>query len=162
LNIVIALRSVISNALHSKISWHRSLQVLSHKQSLALVVAVVAPVAVAQVVAVVVTVLVAVAVVMVQAHALNLALVAAGAVAIVQATISKRVRLVLLTHVLRVQPIHALHALLTHVLRVQPIHVQQVHVLLNQSLAVNVGTLAVAKNGSPKSSPFFMESSRFR
>jgi hypothetical protein len=134
------------------------LQVLSHKQSLALVVAVVAPVAVAQVVAVVATVLVAV--VMVQAHALNLALVAA--VAIVQVTISKRVRLVLLTHVLRVQPIHALHALLIHVLRVQPIHVQQVHVLLNQSLAVNVGTLAVAKNGSPKSSPFFMESSRFR
>jgi hypothetical protein len=86
---------------------------------------------------------------MVQAHALNLALVAAGAVVIVQATISKRVRPVLLTHVLRVQPIHALHALLIHVLRALLTHVQEVHVLLNQSLAVNVGTLAVAKNGSP-------------
>jgi hypothetical protein len=107
----------------------------------ALVVAVVALVVAEAVIVLVV------AVVMVQAHALNLALVVeALAVAIVQVAISKRARLDLLTH--------ALHALLTHV--------QQVHVLLNQSLAVNVGTLAVAKNGSPKSSPFFMESSRFR
>jgi hypothetical protein len=138
---------------------------LSHKQSLALVVAVAAivQVAVAQVVAVVAIVQVAVVVVMVQAHALNLALVVAAlAVAIVQVAISKRARLALLTHVLHVQPIHALHALLTHALHALLTHVQQVHVLLNQSLAVNVGTLAVAKNGSPKSSPFFMESSRFR
>jgi hypothetical protein len=43
-------------------------------------------------------------------------------------------------------------ALLIHVLLVPLIHVRhvlQVHVLLNQSLAVNVGTLAVAKNDSP-------------
>jgi len=87
-----------------------------------------------------------VAVVMVLELAPNLALVVVAlAVEIVQAIILKRVRLVLLTHVL--------HALLTHVLRVLLTHVQHVqlvaHVLLNQSLAVNVGTLAVANNDSP-------------
>jgi len=79
-----------------------------------------------------------VAVVMVLELAPNLALVVVAlAVEIVQAIILKRVRLVLLTHVLRV--------LLTHVQHVQLV----AHVLLNQSLAVNVGTLAVANNDSP-------------
>jgi hypothetical protein len=59
--------------------------------------------------------------------------------------------------------IHALHVLLTHVQHVLEIHARPlVHVLLNQNLAVNVETLAVAKNDSPSSSPFCMESSRFR
>jgi len=54
-----------------------------------------------------------------------------------------------LIHALHALLIHALHALLTHVLHALLTHVLQVHVLLNQSLAVNVGTLAVAKNDSP-------------
>jgi hypothetical protein len=143
LNIVIAPRSAISNALHSKISLLQSLQVWSHKPSQALVVAVVVPAAVL-VVAVVVLV-VAVVVVMAQVLVLNHVLaVVALAVVIAQAIISKPVRMAL--------PIHVRHALLTHVLLVPLTHVRhvlQVHVLLNQSLAVNVGTLAAAKYDSP-------------
>jgi hypothetical protein len=61
--------------------------------------------------------------------------------------------------------IHVQHALPIRVLRVLLTHVQavlQVHALQNQSLAVSVATLAVAKHDSPQSSPFCMESSRFR
>ena len=65
------------------------------------------------------------------------------------------VQLALLTHVLRVLLTHVRHALVTHVQ-------QAARVLLNQRPAVNVAALAVAKNDSPKSSPFCMESSRFR
>jgi hypothetical protein len=65
------------------------------------------------------------------------------------------VLLVLVTHVLLVLPIHVLLALLTHV------HLLA-HVLLNQKLAVSVEVLAVTKYDSPSSSPFCMESSRFR
>jgi len=71
--------------------------------------------------------------------------VVALAVVIVQAIILKRVRLAQLTHVQHDLLIHVLRVLLTHVQHVQRV----VHVLLNQSLAVNVGTLAVAKNDSP-------------
>jgi hypothetical protein len=134
LNIVIAPRSAISNALHSKISLLQSLQVLSHKPSQALVVAVVVLVAVAQAVALVAIALAVVAVVMAQALVQSLAL-----AAVVQAI---HVQPALLTHVLRV--------LLTHVQHALVIHVQQVvRVLRNQRLAVNVATLAVAKNDSP-------------
>ena len=117
-------------------------------------------VAVAQV-AVVVTAQVVVAVVMAQAHVLNRVLaVVVLVVEAAQAIISKRAQLihVLLTHVQHAQRIHVLRVLLTHVQHVQ----QVVHGLLNQRLAANVKTLAVAKNDSPKSSPFCMESSRFR
>jgi hypothetical protein len=80
------------------------------------------------------------------AHVLNLALVAAMAAETVRA-------------------IPAQHAPLTHALRALQIHVQavqQVHALPNQSLAVNAATLAATKHDSPQSSPFCMESSRFR
>jgi hypothetical protein len=62
--------------------------------------------------------------------------------------------------------IHALRALVTHVLLTAIALVTHVrplaHVLVNLKLAVNAEALAVTKNGSPSSSPFFMESSRFR
>jgi hypothetical protein len=141
LNIVIAPRSAISNALHSKISLLQSLQVLSHKPSQALVVAVVVLVAVAQAVvavvpaaALVVIAQAVVAVVMAQVLVQSLAL-----AVVVQAI---HVQPALLTHVLRV--------LLTHVQHALVIHVQQVvRVLRNLRLAANVATLAVAKNESP-------------
>jgi len=94
------------------------------------------------------------------------------AVVIAQAII---LNLVLATHVhqvihvllaLIVLLIHALRALATHVLLAVTALVTHVrllaHVLLNPKLAVNVEALAVTKNGSPSSSPFCMESSRFR
>jgi len=141
LNIVIARRFAISNASHSKISLLQSSLVLSHKPSQALVVAavalvavVLAVVAVVPVAALVVIALAVVAVVMAQALVQSLAL-----AAVVQAI---HVQPALLTHVLRV--------LLTHVQHALVIHVQQVvRVLRSQRLAVNVATLAVAKNDSP-------------
>jgi hypothetical protein len=142
-----------------------------------LVVAVDAQVAVALVaVSVVVTVLV-VAAVMVQVPAQSLALeVVAEVVLTAQATILNLALAILVhraTHVpllvLIVLLIHALQvgvAPLTHVLQVAialVIHVRLlVHVLLNPKLVVNVEVLAVTKHGSPSSSPFCMESSRFR
>jgi len=169
LNIVIVPRFATSNALHSKTSLLQSLQVLSHKPSLALVVAVVAQAAVALVVALAVAiVLVAVVVVTVLVLAQSLALVA-EAVVIALATISNLAQAIpvhLVTHallVLTVLLIHALHVLLTHVQHVLEIHVRPlVHVLLNPKLAVNAEALAATKNASPSSSPFCMESSRFR
>jgi hypothetical protein len=93
----------------------------------------------------------------------------AEAVVIAQAIISNLALVIpdhLATHALLVPIvllIHALHVLQTHVQHVLEIHARPlVHVLLNQNLAVNVETLAVAKNDSPSSSPFCMESSRFR
>ena len=76
------------------------------------------------------------------------------------AIISKRVQLTLVlpTHVQHAQLIHVRRVLLTHEQHVRRV----VHALLNQRLAANVETLAVAKNDSPKSPPFCMESSRFR
>jgi hypothetical protein len=58
--------------------------------------------------------------------------------------------------------IRALRALLTHVQHALEIHVHLLaHVLLNQNLAVNVETSAVANHDSPASSQFSLESSRF-
>jgi len=95
---------------------------------------------------VVVTALVAVvAVVMALVHALNLVLAAI-----------KMVEIVLGILVQVVQRTHALHALQTLV------QVDRLALVSpNQSLAVNVATLAAAKHVSPQSSPFCMESSRF-
>jgi hypothetical protein len=106
---------------------------------LAVVVVVLAAVlATAQVVALVVMATALAVVVTALAHVLNLALVAAMAAETVRA-------------------IPAQHALQIHVQAVQ-----QDHALPNQSLAVNAATLAATKHDSPQSSPFCMESSRFR
>jgi hypothetical protein len=94
----------------------------------------------------------------------------AEAVVIAQAII---LNLVLANHVLLLAPIalliHVLHALVTHVrLATHVLHALVTHVLLlvpvllNPKLVVNVETLAAAKNDSPFSPPFCMESSRFR
>jgi hypothetical protein len=115
----------------------QSSQVLSHKPSLALVVAVVVLVA-AQAVALAAIVQVVAVVVMAPAHALNHALVVAVAVVVMLVVVVQAIP------VQRVQQTHVLHVLPTPV----PLD-QQVHALLNQRLAANVGTLAVAKNDSP-------------
>jgi hypothetical protein len=124
------------------------LLVLSHKLNQALV-AVAVVLVVAPAVAVVVIALAVVAVVMALVLVLSRALVVV--VVVVHRT---HIRHALLTHVL--------HALLTLVQRALLTHVRQVHVLLSRNLAANAETLAVAKNESPQSSPFCMESSRFR
>jgi hypothetical protein len=146
LNIVIAPRFVISSALHSKISLPPSLPVLSHKPSQALVAVVVALAVVVVVQAVVAVALVvalaaiALAVVVEAVMALALALSLALVVAVLVET-AVVVKAVLAIPVLHALPTHALHALRIRVL--------QVHALLNQSPAVNVATLAVAKYDSP-------------
>jgi hypothetical protein len=125
------------------------LLVLSHKLNQALVVVAVVLV-VAPAVAVVVIALAVVAVVM------ALVLVLSRALAVVVVVVVHR------THIRRALLTHVLHALLTLVRRALLTHVRQAHVLLSQNLAANAETLAVAKNESPQSSPFCMESSRFR
>jgi hypothetical protein len=119
-----------------------------------LVVAIVPVVAVvlvtAQAVALVAIAQVGVAVVvMALEHALNLVL---AAIKIVEIALVIHV-----THVLAALRILVLHAPQTLVQVVQP-----ALALRNQSQAANVATLAAAKHVSPQSSPFCMESSRFR
>jgi len=144
-----------------------------------LVVAVDAQVAVAPVVvSVVVTVLEAVVVVMVQvlAQSLALAVVVAEAVVIAQAIILN-LALATLVHPATHVPLLALIVLLIHALQVAialvtralqvvialVTHVRPLaHVLLNPKLVVNVEVLVATKHGLPSSSPFCMESSRFR
>jgi hypothetical protein len=122
---------------------------------------------------------VAVVVDMVQALAQSLVLVAVVAVAAIAPAIISNLALVIhALQVIHAHPeihvrqalivllTHALHALRTHVLLVAialVTHVRLlVHVLLNPKLVVNVETLAAVKYDSPTSSPFCMESSRFR
>jgi hypothetical protein len=105
-----------------------------------------------------------------QSHAL--VVVVAEAVAIAQAIIlnpALAIHALLGIHVLPlvliVLLIHDLHALLTPVPLAAIALVTHVHqpalVLLNPKLAVNAEALAATKYGSPSSSPFCMESSRF-
>ncbi len=108
---------------------------------MAVAVQVVAPAA-----ALVATVQVAAVVVMVQVHAQSHAL-----AAVMQVVVAPAIR------VQHAQPIRVLRVLLTHVQAVL-----RVHVLRSQRQAVNVVTLAVTNHESPQSSPFCMESSRFR
>jgi len=91
-------------------------------------------------------VVVAVAVVMALEHVLNLVLAAI-----------KMVEIVLVTHVLA-----ALRILVQHALLILVQVAQLALALRNQSQVANVVTLAAAKYAPPQSSPFCMESSRFR
>ena len=133
-------RFAILSVLLSKILQPQSSLVLSHKPSLALVVAVAADALVAVVVAVVLVVAVLAQAVVVAVMAPVLALKHALAVKLI---------LVLRTHV-QVMAI----ALLTRVQVAQVIHVLLVLALLKRSLVDNVRTLAVANHASPASPPF--------
>jgi hypothetical protein len=177
LNIVIAPRFVTLNVLHNKILLPQSSPASSRKLSLVLVVAVVAQVAVVLVVVleVAIVLVVAVVVVMVLALVQSLALVVVAAV-IAQAIILNLAPVNpvhLATHVLLlaliVLLIHVLHDLVTHarpathVLRALVTRVRLLApALLNPKLVDNAEALAATKHGSPFSSPFCMESSRFR
>jgi hypothetical protein len=128
LNIAIAPRFVISNASLNKISLLQSSQVLSHKPSLALVVAVAALVVVALAAALAViaqaVVVVAMAPALVLRHALVVEVAVVAVVTLVEAAQVTPVQLAQRTHVLHVRPVLALPS---------------------QSLAANVATLAAAK-----------------
>ena len=116
----------------------------------AVVLAVVAPETAAALVVALAAIVPVVAVVMALERVLNLAPSLALAA-------TKIVEIALVTHALAVPPILVLHAL-----RILVQVVQLALALQNQSLAANVATLAAAKYASPQSSPFCMESSRFR
>ena len=103
-----------------------------------------------------------------QAIALAVALVAIALVAVADVTALEHdlslalgvIILVAIALVILVQRALQIHALTAPRIPVQ--NVQQVLALLNRSLVANDATLAATKNVSPSSSPFCMESSRFR
>jgi hypothetical protein len=106
--------------------------------------------------------LVVVAVVLVVAPAVAVVVIALAVVAVVMALVLVLSRALAVVVVVVVHRTHIRRALLTHVRHALLTLVRQAHVLLSQNLAANAETLAVAKNESPQSSPFCMESSRFR